>query len=218
MFYKRLVISLIIIVLGIVLSSCKNIYKKDYIEYKLLDDGTYEVSNYIWNDKEKKIEVPEEYKGKKVTSIGEFAFCKSEFIKKNSGLFNDKSEKSGKLDEKRCIADEIELPNSIIHIKRYAFSGCNLLNIKIPNNVEKIEQNAFYDCRFLKKVELNQKLKEIEECAFSTCKSLKEIKLPSTVMKLGEASFAGCELLEKVETDKGIPNVPSNMLFVIVKN
>jgi len=221
MFYKRLVVLSVIIVLGVLLANYKNIYnhflkkdieeeKKEYIEYKLLDDGTYEVANYIWNEEEKKIEVPEEYKGKKVTSIGEFAFCTSEYIRTKYGVLNGEDEPSEKLEDKRCIVEEIELPDSIVKIKKYAFSGCgHLKSIKIPKDIEKLEHGVFYDCCYLGKVELNSNIKELDRATFSNCKYLKEIKLPSTVIKLGRGCFLGCKLLKKVETDNGLPNVPS---------
>ena len=52
-------------------SSDENFISGDY-EYSLLDDGTIEISKYVGNDSD--VTIPDEIDGKKVTSIGEWAF------------------------------------------------------------------------------------------------------------------------------------------------
>jgi len=206
-----IVMPIFLVVFKIIKKNSNEVERKEYIEYTLLEDGTYEVSNYIWNDKEEKIKVPEEYKGKKVTSIGEFAFCTSEYEKVRYGKSGEE-EPTEKLEDKRCIAYEIELPNTIKYIKKYSFSGCyHLMSIRIPDDVDKVEIGAFSECTWLEKIEFNKKIKELGDVVFSECKSLKEIKLPSTVTKLGDGCFAECKSLEKVEMLDGLPNVSKNI-------
>jgi len=98
----------------------ENKEKDGYITYKLLENDTYEVSKYEVNDEEKKIVIPEEYKGKKVTSIGKCCFCNVEnFGAGGEGYFPDV--------DKICIAEEIELPDEIEEIPDAAFYACKKL-------------------------------------------------------------------------------------------
>ena len=90
-------------------------------EYTLLDDGTIEVTRYVGTDSYAII--PEEIDGKKVTSIGEWAF---------SSLLN---------------LTNITIPNSVINIGNGAFSGCtNLTNITMPNSIKSIGETVFLKC------------------------------------------------------------------------
>lgn len=83
----------------------------DY-KYRILEDGTVEITDYIGNDIE--LEVPDTLNGKSVTSIGDdaFSWC--------SKLQN------------------INLPSSVIHVEKHTFSMCeNLKNINVADENEK---------------------------------------------------------------------------------
>ena len=95
-----------------------------------LENDEYVVTG-IGNCKDDDVVIPEIYKGKKVTSIGNYAFSGC------SGLTS------------------IEIPNSVISIGEYAFRGCSgLTSIEIPNSVTGIGSSAFSGCISLTSITL----------------------------------------------------------------
>ena len=88
-------------------------------EYKNLDDGTVEISGYKGSDTE--LFIPSEIYGKKVTSIGWYAF------------------------EDCTTINSVIIPESVTEISFGAFYGCtSLSSISIPDNVTRIYSGAFY--------------------------------------------------------------------------
>ncbi len=200
--------------------------KKGYIEYKLLADATYEVSKYTWNEEENNIVIPEEYKGKKVTSIGEHAFDTIKEYRNKKSDYNDYF----------CRAESIEMPSTIRIIKEGAFSNCrNIKKLELPEQLEEIGDSAFEGCGE-EEIKFNDKLVKIENFAFSDninitqvnmtnnitdigfstfegCKNLKEVKLSNSFNSItgGENLFASCEKLEKIEFPKIITEIPRMM-------
>ena len=90
----------------------------DY-EYKILDDGTVEITGY--NGSAKSLNIPNTLGGKKVTSIGDSAFGGCENL------------------------ISIIIPNSIVSIGESAFEYCtSLTSIMIPDSVTSIGDYAFF--------------------------------------------------------------------------
>lgn len=81
------------------------------------------------------------------------------------GIYNDDRQKEASITIKentRVIADyafsfwsglsHVTLPNSLTHIGKFAFRGCNLSEITLPKSLKMIDDNAFEGCRDLKNV------------------------------------------------------------------
>ena len=159
-------------------SSYENFISGDY-EYSLLDDGTIEISKYVGNDSD--VTIPDEIDGKKVTSIGEWAF---------SSLLN---------------LTNITIPNSVINIGNSAFSGCtNLTNITMPNSIKSIGETVFLKCQNLVNVTIPNSVTSIGTWAFSSCKSLTNITIPNSVTSVGKYAFYGCEHLANIAISNNI--------------
>lgn len=109
--------------------------------------------------------------------------------------------------EKQLLFKEIDLisvniPNGIISIKSYAFSGCsNLKLIKLPYTLEHIHNGAFKGCSALLSINIPSSVTEIYQSAFSGCTGLKEISLPANVKTIGYGVTSGCNNLEKITID-----------------
>lgn len=94
----------------------------------------------------------------------------------------------------------IIVPNSITVINLNAFRGCvSLEEITIPDSVISIGTGAFYECKSLKKVKLSEKIISIKYECFFFCESLKEIDIPKSVEFVDSRSFYGCSSLKKVK-------------------
>ena len=72
----------------------------------------------------------------------------------------------------------VVFPESLTSIQAYAFSGCtSLKTASVPNRVEQIGAYAFMGCSGLAEVSLGSGLKELVSGAFNDCTSLQRVNL-----------------------------------------
>lgn len=164
------------------------------IMYNLSSDRTAEVTYFgddylfLQNNYEGDVVIPKkvEYKGEwyGVTSLSEGAFYYSHGLK------------------------SISLPNNIIKIGDYAFSGCdNLKVVDLPNSVISLGSYAFTCCKNLSSLTIPDGIKTIGEGTFLGCDSLKSIIIPKSVENIGISSFEDCGSLERVELPQNIKSL-----------
>lgn len=188
-------------VLVISLSSCdffNDFANRDFIFTDLGD--SYEFSG-LGDCMEEDIIVPEKYKGKPVTAIGDRAFYRNLLTAYYKGIEypNIKS---------------VQLPNTITKIGIQAFAECRYLtSLQIPETVVEIGPGAFYCCIRLESINLPEGIKEIGESMFDTCKSLKSINIPQTVNKLGISAFKNCELLNEIILPANVTVIPASCFY-----
>jgi hypothetical protein len=71
---------------------------------------------------------------------------------------------------------QIVIPNSVQHIRSYAFDDCtSLTNISISDSVNIIGDWVFYNCESLAKIIIPNSVQNIGDEAFYHCTSLKEV-------------------------------------------
>ena len=148
-------------------------------KYEVLKDGTVSITGYSGSDTD--ITIPSDIDGKKVTSIGTYAFsgCSSlEKIKLPEELTS-----IGYAAFSGCSSlSEIDLPEGITNIGDYTFEGCSsLTEIICPKGVTSIKDGTFNGCSTLTEISLPEGVISIGYLAFSSCTNLKSIKLPSTI-------------------------------------
>ncbi|MBQ9599898.1 MAG: leucine-rich repeat protein [Clostridia bacterium] len=130
----------------------------DGLAYYPLTDGTYGVkagtTQYLDT-----IVIPSTYNNKAVTQILENGFKDMLNLKK------------------------ITIPESIIAIQPYAFSGCSALeSADIPSSVTSIGQYAFYNCSSLTKIVIPENISTIEYYCFYGCNAVNnQIIIPKSV-------------------------------------
>ena len=96
--------------------------------------------------------VPEEYNGKVVNKIGNYAFSRASNLTK------------------------LQISNNIITIGAWTFLGCNKFKLlEIPDNVQIITGDAFHDCSEIETVQIGKGVKSIGGNAFVNCDSLKKV-------------------------------------------
>ena len=72
---------------------------------------------------------------------------------------------------------KVTIPSNIDGVKvtkigRYAFKGCDAVDIVLPNTIKHIEPYAFWDCSSLKKINIPSGIDTIEDYTFMECSSL----------------------------------------------
>mgnify|MGYP001061392332 FL=1 len=143
----------------------------DY-SYKVLDNGTVEISRYTGNATV--VNIPSRINGRRVTSIGEGAFCYCRSL------------------------TSITIPDSVTSIGDMAFGHCyNLISIAIPDSVTSID-DAFYCCSSLTSIMLPEGLTSIGSGTFYGCSNLTSITIPDRVTSIGDSAFIYCSNLTAI--------------------
>lgn len=206
-------------------------------EYRVLDDGTAEITSY--NGSATELEIPSIVDGYTVTSIGHNAFydCKSlirvdlpdeinniesyafTFSNLEKISFSDNIVNIGEYAFMGSNIETIILPKSLKTIKLGTFAYCDKLrDIEFPYELEKIygtnsmstmyESGAFQDCSSLTEINLPQSLKTIEGgYVFANCSKLKTINIPDSVFDIGYFTFSNCVSLKKIYLPNDILNL-----------
>lgn len=165
-----------------------------FIIYALNGDGnSYKVTG-LKDTHPTEIVIPNTYKGKSVTKIGEYAFRDTTDVTSFvlPGTITDIEESAFF----NCTSlTSINLPEGITSINNSTFLFCySLTEINIPSSVSIIKDSAFYECKSLETVTFapESNLETIEVCAFYLCESLKNVQLPETVKNIEMSAFLEC--------------------------
>ena len=177
--------------------------------YIVLEDGTAEITSF-WSE-DPTIEIPETLDGRKVTSLGDYAFSWCE------------------------LQTSFTIPDGVKNIGDHAFEYCTTLEcIRIPDSVRRMGRNPFCDNRKLKTIivspdhpylavidgtlfskpdkqlifypkavgaltyEIPRGIREIGEEAFYECGKLTAVTIPDSVTSIGPEAFRGCESLDSL--------------------
>lgn len=106
-------------------------------------------------------------------------------------------------------ADTMVLPEKLISIGDYAFSGCNFSEVVLPNSLTNVGLYVFAACSNLKKVNFPTNLKYIGYAMFNET-AFKEIDIPETIELIKEHAFTACYQLEKVILRNKNLNIEAN--------
>lgn len=148
-------------------------------EYQVLDDGTAKITKF--NGKARRVEIPSELDGLKVTSIGDSAFS-------------------------RCMLTHVTIPDSVTSIGERAFSWCSsLTRVTIPDSVISIGDEAFLLCIDLMHVTIPESVISIGNSVFYGCISLTSVTIPDSVTSIGANPFVDCEKLQTVNVSPKHP-------------
>ena len=172
---------------SIITASAEDLVNGDF-NYKVLDDGTVEITDYNGDGKE--VTIPDTIAGKKVTIIGGHAFY---------GCLNLTS---------------ITIPNSVTSISTYAFYRCSsLTSITIPNSVTSIGQCVFCSCKSLRKITIPDSVTSIGVSSFANCSSLTSITIPTSVTSIGKDAFYGCSSLTSITIPNSVTSIGDRAFY-----
>ena len=105
------------------------------------------------------------------------------------------------LSECRVLAS-VQLPENLLEIGEYAFSGGSLTDLELPKGLTTIRINAFYKCASLLEMVIPEGVTRLEGSVFYGCSSLSNVQLPSGLEYIGSSAFYDCSNL----TELWIPN------------
>lgn len=183
------------------------------LEYKLLDDGTYEVlAKFDENARKEltgKLIIPKTTdSGKAITAIADSGF--RQCLNITSVYIPDEIETVGIAAFQLCTSVErVRLPEGLEVVQSALFKGCtSLKDVKIPDSVTRIGGETFIMCTSLEKIDLHEGITKIGIHAFRACRSLKSLILPSTVDNYNvwvkeSSTFQDCDSLTHVEIRGG---------------
>ncbi|MEE1280888.1 MAG: leucine-rich repeat protein [Acutalibacteraceae bacterium] len=194
-------------------------------EYRLLDDGTAEITKYIGN--ETNITIPSSIDGYKVTSLGYASFQTSNPV---SVTIPDTVTTIGYIAFKYCTnLIDIKLPDSITTILDDAFEGTGYLSdesnwedgmLYIGNYLVEVNPNISGDCKIKEgTIMISASIPKIYDIYIPDIKeavydikdvnSLTSITIPSSVKYIAEDSFILCSEVGKI-------NVENNKYYHLV--
>ena len=130
------------------------------------------------------VEIPSYLGGKRVGSIGDYAFSGCDEI------------------------TGVTIPSGVKIIGFRAFEACSSLKrVTIPYTVKTICEYVFTSCNGLETVSLPSELKEIRDGVFCLCSMLKDVKIPETVTSIGEYAFYKCHALMCVTIPASVKSI-----------
>ena len=200
MMQKKSLWTVLVVVLLMVLAmngaaADEEAFKSRNYRYRILEDGTAEITKYSGGDEVLKI--PETLDGKTVTGIGDYAFYQCDAL------------------------ESIVLPDSMVSMGTNPFLDCeSLKNIRVSpeqpvfavidgvlfNKAEKSlicypagKQEEAY--------EVPQGIQQIGDSAFWHCASLTSIKLPDSVTSIGDGAFSSCSALTSIELPESVTSM-----------
>lgn len=163
---------------------CTNLIKADLSKIKILGTHVfYHCKNFTGNGVE--VRMPN------LSSIGNYSFNDSgvTILDFTGSTFTTTAEGLAEYSSK---LHTVNLPDTLISIDNYAFSGCSsLTNINFPSSLTTIGIEAFSGCTSLVNINLPPSITSIKASAFSRCLSLSiVIDLPN-LETLGKDAFWG---------------------------
>lgn len=179
---------------------------EELFEFEECDDG-YILKTYLLKDDPSvtEVEIPSEYKGKPVISIGKDAFSNAGYlcsVKLAEGLKEIGIKAFYSCENLKTVT----LPDSLTAIRRSAFNRCtNLEEIAFPEGLKQIGAEAFFICR-LKSIELPLGLEELGKGAFSGC-CMKDIVIPEKIKTVSDRLFVNCFELESIELPDSLKEI-----------
>lgn len=184
----------------------------DGLEYKLNSDGNSYTVTDVGTFTGTKLNIPNEYNGKPVTNIGEYAFYGCSEL--TSVTISNRIISVGKSAFYACykitniyITDLTSwckisgIKNLMMYgseNKKMYVNGILITDLSIPNGVTDIEEMAFYNCDGLISIEIPDSVTNIWNYAFANCIGIMSITIGKGVTNIEDWAFMNCYKLVEV--------------------
>lgn len=108
---------------------------------------------------------------------------------------------------------DIELPNTVTAIRKFAFQGCSSLeNIKLSSNLNTIEDAAFENCSALKSIDIPKSVTSFGSWIFKNCDNLIDVSL-NISSGIGQQTFYDCDKLTSLTLGDGVTSIGSELCY-----
>lgn len=171
----------------------EEIFSNGYYQYRVLEDGTAEITQYTGN--EKRVVVPDTLDGYKVTVIGDDSFM--HLSSAESIILPEGIRRIGDSAFYQCYVKNLTIPDGVTEIGKDAFAFVKRVEFNLPDSITRIEESAFRDCDFTE-IRLPSNLTYIGDGAFFNNKQLRRISIPTGVTAIHQNTFAKCDSLTTV--------------------
>lgn len=201
------------------------------IKYRI-SDGEAIVTGVPDNATVPEIVIPDEYEGKPVTEIADFAVVNLENVTKVTigknvkaiGLWameNNKKLTFIEVDDENQYFTDVDgvlfskdmktllfypMARGVEEMKTADGDTVRGISYSIPEGVETVRTKAFYKCSDIRELTLPESLKTIEEKAFFRC-SISEIILPETLEFIGKDAFSYCTGLKSIVIPESVKEI-----------
>lgn len=179
----------------------------------VLPQGMERIDDWAFADAGiKSVEIPDS-----VVEIGEGAFCKYRTYHKEDLTYSfsgegksyewirniafDQNDYSRRIDSLNRLK-QISIPDSVIEIGDYAFSGMPLESVELPENLNRIGAFVFYQSR-MKNIDLPDSINFIGYGAFAES-ALESVRLPDQLTVICPKAFYACKNLKEVYFPKNL--------------
>ena len=185
--------------------------------------GEWTVSAYTGTATD--VVIPKSYKGKNVTSIGNYAFdnctsLASITIPDSVTLIGEDAfdwcpslasvNYLGEVEQWCNISLNGFKANPLYNGAKLYLNGTLVTDLVIPDTVTKIKDYAFVGCTSLTSITIPDSVTSIEVCAFAGCTSLTSVTIPDSVTTIGGSAFADCDSLTSVTIGNGVTTIGSS--------
>lgn len=159
------------------------------------------------------IVIPEVYRGKPVTGIGDKAFANKSAIR--SVTLGKNIVRIGSMAFSNSSIERIVFSEGLTSIGASAFAHCRNLEgeIVLPAGVAELGSNAFNYCRKITGIKLSGALKTIPDFAFGDCNGLTELTIPNGVESIGTSAFTGCTAISSVTFGSNLQSIGENAFY-----
>jgi len=183
----------------------------NYYDFKLKNDGTYEISNFKYEYSTNAIPpsttltLPSKYKEKPVTSIGDKAFMTNNIDYFTSLIIPSSITSIGDDAFYMAKITSFTIPSSVTHIGTNAFLETPWLENMRKQNPLVIINNILIDARTASgNVVIPSTVKEITPYAFRRNTTVTSVTIPENISVIGKYTFADCTSLTKVNLPKNL--------------
>ena len=194
--------------------------------YEVNAEGGITITGYKGSDT--LVTIPDTIDGRRVTSIGEYAFCDCESL--TSVTIPDSVTSIGYRAFEDCTSlTSVTIPDSVTSIGNEAFYNCkSLTSVTIPDSVTSIGYSAFSGTPFYEndtrelviygkvlykyigtqtKVIIPNSVTSIGDYAFCGCYSLTSVTIPDSVTSIGYSAFERCTSLTSVTIPDSVTSI-----------
>lgn len=168
------------------LNSSGNITEnEEEIKSYMIGNGSSTSKNALKNsiDYDFILNVPEEYNGKVINKIGNYAFSKA------SNLIR------------------LQISNNMETIGLWSFNACTkITQLNIPDNVKVISTDCFHDCSGIETLQIGKGVKSIGGNAFVACNKLKKVIYNNESTAIAGNGFTSCLNWKEIEVNSESKN------------